>query len=466
MMTLYEAARLLGGRPTGVDVRFGGVSTDTRMLRPGELFVALRGERFDAHDFLAAAGASGAAAALVEREPSAAERTLPALIVPDTRLALGRLATHWRARHDVRLVAVTGSSGKTTVKEMLALVLREAGGSDGAAESAVLATRGNLNNDIGVPLMLLELTHAHRYAVIEMGMNHPGEIGYLSRLALPEVALINNAGRAHIEFLGSEEAIARAKGEIFEGLCEGGTAIINADERYAPLWRELAAGRRVIEFGLEHPAQVSAVCHDAEPGSEMELATRAGRVRVRLAAPGVHNVRNALAAAAAASALGIEPQVIAAGLARYRGVKGRLEVRQGLRGACVIDDTYNANPESVRAALAVLAARGGRRLFVFGDMGELGADAPRLHAEVGEAAKAADIERMFAIGVNAARAAEAFAGSARHYAGLDALLADVTAELAPGVTVLVKGSRFMRMERVVAALVQGAQDERPEGERS
>ncbi|MGZ8267991.1 MAG: UDP-N-acetylmuramoyl-tripeptide--D-alanyl-D-alanine ligase, partial [Burkholderiales bacterium] len=369
MMALSEAAKLLGGRAEGADAFFTGVSTDTRTLGGGQLFVALRGDKYDGHGFLGRAEAAGAAAAMVaEAAVSVEPHSLPLLRVANTRLALGQLAAHWRGRFALRLVALTGSSGKTTVKEMLASVLRQAAGGVQVADApdAVLATRGNLNNDIGVPLMLLELKPSHRYAVIEMGMNHAGEIRYLTRLAGPDVALVNNAGTAHIEYLGSQEAIARAKGEIFEGLEAAGTAVINADDAYAPLWREVAGYRRRIEFALDHPAEVTATYELRELDSAVVLKTPAGEARVVLQAPGLHNVRNALAAAAAAVALDVPLGAIAAGLERFASIKGRLQTKRGPQGATVIDDTYNANPESVRAAIAVLARAAGKKFLVLG----------------------------------------------------------------------------------------------------
>jgi UDP-N-acetylmuramoyl-tripeptide--D-alanyl-D-alanine ligase len=453
MMRVSEAAAALGGRASGGDPVFERVSTDTRALKPGDLFVALRGERFDGHQFLDQAKAAGAVAAMVDAAASASP--LPTLVVDDTRLALGRLAAHWRNRFSLPLVALTGSSGKTTVKEMLASILRQAAAKSrpGSTSENVLATRGNLNNDIGVPLMLLELTAEHRYAVIEMGMNHAGEIRYLTQLAGPDVALINNAGRAHIEFLGSEEAIARAKGEIFEGLKDDGVAVINADDRHADLWRTLAGARRKIEFSVDHAAHVTATFSRRSLETDLALSTPRGGANVALRAPGVHNVRNALAAAAAAIALDVPVETIAAGLAQYSGVKGRLQLKPGLNGSVLLDDTYNANPESVRAAIDVLAQASGRKLLVFGDMGELGQDAPRLHEELGQYAQKARIDRLATLGEHSARTAEAFGPEARHYAGVEDLVADIAGVLAPDVTVLVKGSRFMKMERVVEALL-------------
>jgi len=445
MMRLSEAARAIAAELRGEDRAFDSVSTDTRALSPSALFVALKGDRYDGHDFLELAAEKQAAGALVH-DKAQLPTSLPGLVVDDTRAALGRLAAYWRGKFETPLVALTGSNGKTTVKEMLASILRAA-----SSEDAVHATRGNLNNDIGVPLTLLELAPGHRFAVIEMGMSHAGEIRYLARLASPEVALVNNAGPAHIEFFASVEAIARAKGEIFEGLKPGGTAVINADDRHAGLWRELAGGRRVVEFGLSQPAAVTATYRLNWLESEIVVKTPLGQAAAVLKAPGVHNVRNAVAAAAAAVALQVPAPAIAQGLARFAGIKGRLQKKAGLNGATLIDDTYNANPESVRAAIAVLAQAPGDKLLVLGDMGELGPGAPELHAEVGRYAREQGIGRMLALGEASAHAARAFGSGARHFERIEDLLAEAGNALAPGVTALVKGSRFMRMERIVAA---------------
>jgi UDP-N-acetylmuramoyl-tripeptide--D-alanyl-D-alanine ligase len=445
MMRLSEAARAIAAELRGEDRAFESVSTDTRTLAPRALFVALKGERHDGHDFLGLAAEKHAAGALVQ-DAARLPTNLPGLVVNDTREALGRLAAYWRGKFEAPLVALTGSNGKTTVKEMLASILRAA-----STEAAVHATRGNLNNDIGVPLTLLELGPGHRYAVIEMGMNHAGEIRYLTRLASPDVALVNNAGPAHIEFFASVEAIARAKGEIFEGLKPGGTAVINADDRHAGLWRELAGARRVVEFGLSQPAAVSATYRLKWLESEIVVKTPLGEAAAVLRAPGVHNVRNAVAAAAAAVALQVPAPAIAKGLARYAGVKGRLQRKAGLNGATLIDDTYNANPDSVRAAIAVLAQAPGDKLLVLGDMGELGPGSSELHAEVGRFAREQGIGRMLALGEASAHAARAFGSGARHFDRIEDLLAEARTALAPGVTALVKGSRFMQMERVVTA---------------
>jgi UDP-N-acetylmuramoyl-tripeptide--D-alanyl-D-alanine ligase len=457
MMRLSEAARAISAELRGEDRLFESVSTDTRALAPRALFVALKGERYDGHDFLDLAAEKQAAGALVQKSGSRIQDSglsdrLPLLLVDDTRKALGGLAAHWRSRLSMPLVALTGSNGKTTVKEMLASILREACAAESSIldpESCVLATRGNLNNDIGVPLTLLELAPGHRYAVIEMGMNHAGEIRYLARLASPDVALVNNAGPAHIAFFASVEAIARAKGEIFEGLKPGGTAVINADDRHAGLWRELAGGRRVVEFGLAQPAAVTATYRLNWLESEIVVKTPLGQATAVLKAPGVHNVRNAVAAAAAAVALQVPAPAIAQGLTRYAGIKGRLQKKAGLKGATLIDDTYNANPESVRAAIAVLAQAPGDKLLVLGDMGELGPGASELHAAVGRYAREQGIDRMLALGEASAHATRAFGAGARHFERIEDLLAEAESALAPGVTVLVKGSRFMQMERVV-----------------
>ena len=449
MMSLQQAASAMAGELRGVNRELNGVSTDTRQLAAGELFFALKGERFDADRFIEQAFDAGAAAAVVGRDTQAG--ALPAgslILVDDTRVALGRLAAHWRSRFKLPLVGLTGSNGKTTVKDMIATVLRV----HCADPAQVLATDGNLNNDIGLPLTLLRLRERHRYAVIEMGMNHAGEIRYLTGLARPDVALVNNAGTAHIGLLGSREAIARAKGEIFEGLRAQGTAVINADDPHAPMWREAVTGKRRIDFGLEQPAAVTGSYELRELDSEIVLKTPSGEATARLNAPGVHNVRNALAASAAAFALDIPVTTIAAGLEHFSGIKGRLQRKPGIRGSVVLDDTYNANPESVRAAIAVLAQAAGPRILVFGDMGELGPDAPLMHSELGACAKEARIDRVLTLGEHAARAAETFGADGHHYSRIEDLLADLKNALAPNVTVLVKGSRFMKMERVVEAI--------------
>lgn len=458
MMRASQAARALGAPFSGSDVEFAAVSTDSRSIKRGDLFVALKGEHFDGHSFLAQAAAAGAAAALVMHGQDSgfgirdSAKQLPLIIVEDTLRALGQLGNYWRRQFDIPLVALTGSNGKTTVKEMLAAILREAAETESRVqnpESCVLATRGNLNNHIGVPLTLLELRRGHRYAVIEMGMNHAGEIDYITRLAEPDVALIINAGVAHIENLGSREAIARAKGEIYSGLRADGVAVINADDRYAPLWRELAAGKRQLEFGLEAHAPITASYRVRALDSEIVLKTPLGEARTVVPAPGLHNVQNALAASAAAAALEVPAATMASGLAHFGGIRGRLQRTRGLHGATLIDDTYNANPDSVRAAISVLAQAPGKKLLVLGDMGELGRDAIDMHAQVGEFAREAGVERMYTLGELSVHATRAFGAGARHFTRIEDLLAEIENALASDVTMLVKGSRFMRMERVI-----------------
>ncbi len=457
MMLLSQAAQVLDGRIIGGDVRFAAVSSDSRKLGRGDLFVALRGENFDGYEFVEKAAQAGAAAAMVNADsyqahPASTVTRVPLLVVPDTRLALGRLAAYWRRQFDIPLVAITGSNGKTTVKEMLACILREAAGNP----DAVLATRGNLNNDIGMPHTLLQLGAIHRYAVIEMGMNHPGEIDYLTRIAAPDVVLINNASGAHLQGLGSVKAVARAKGEIFAGLKPHGTAVINADEEFAPLWRELAGANQLLEFGLDKQADVHGVWQAQAAGLRLEVAAPQGKFTVNLQVPGIHNARNALAAAAAASALDVPLEKIIAGLERFSGVAGRLQPIAARFGGQLIDDTYNANPASMRAAISVLAQLGGKRVLVLGDMGELGADATALHAEIGREARLAGIDRLYALGPLSKSAAAEFGSGSHHFDRIEDLQQRLEQELNASTAVLVKGSRFMKMERVVKYLEAAA----------
>lgn len=455
MMDLQEAVQALNAGPSGARVTFMGVSSDSRAVSAGDLFVALVGDKFDGHQFVAEAARKGAVAAMINKDSGlrAEDSGIPLLAVKDTRSSLGRLSGYWRSKFDIPLVAVTGSNGKTTVKEMLAAILREHCASTQSSvldpQSCVLATTGNLNNDIGVPLMLLQLRSRHRYAVIEMGMNHVGEIAYLTGLARPDVAVISNAAPAHIEFFPSVEAIARAKGEIFQGLGPNGSAVINADDAFAPLWRDLAKGCRIVEFGLGPRINVTAQYRLDATGGQMRLHTPAGDTDVRLQVPGIHNVRNALAASACAIALGIANDAIAGGIGAFVGVKGRLQRKPCLHGASLVDDTYNANPESVRAALAVLAVADGKKLLVLGDMGELGERGVDLHEQIGDEARRAGVDVLFTLGELSAHAAKKFGPGGRHFERIEDLLAEVENLLAPDVTVLVKGSRFMQMERVV-----------------
>ncbi|HEX4928235.1 MAG TPA: UDP-N-acetylmuramoyl-tripeptide--D-alanyl-D-alanine ligase [Burkholderiales bacterium] len=445
MMTLAEAAEAVAGRTSGAPARFTGVSTDSRALKAGELFVALRGERFDGHDFLASAAERGAAAAMVDRAYGG-PFPLPVLIVADTRRALGDLARTWRRRFSPALVAITGSNGKTTVKEMLAAVLRLHAREEAADEAAVLATAGNLNNDIGVPLTVLRLRAEHRWGVIELGMNHRGEIGYLAGIVAPTVALVNNAQREHLEFMRSVDEVAAENASVYDALPAHGVAVVNADDARAQYLRRRAHPRQVVDFGLQAGA-VTGRYELKQLSSEIHIRTPQGEADATLAIPGLHNVRNALAAAACALAAGVPPARIGAGLSAFRPYIGRLQVKQGLAGVTVIDDTYNANPDSVRAAIDVLASCPRPTALVLGDMGEVGAQGPQFHNEVGDYARAKGIDALLALGEATTHAVAAFGTGARHFDGVDELVAAVEAK-----TVLVKGSRFMRRERVVAAL--------------
>ena len=441
MMSLAEAAAVLGASVRGGDARFRGVSTDSRTLRRGELFVALRGERFDGHGFLHNAAAAKAAAALIDSRYTG-DLPLPAAVVNDTRLALGALARHWRARFRPALVAVAGSNGKTTVKEMLASILRSHAG-----DEAVLATAGNLNNDIGVPLTLLRMRQGHRWCAIELGMNHKGEIAYLADIARPTVALVNNAQREHLEFMNSVEEVAAENAAAYGALPADGVAVVNADDPHAELFRSRAGARRVVDFGLDEPAQVTARHAIGPLSTELRLRTPQGEAHATLAIPGAHNVRNALAAAAAAHAAGIDLEGIVQGLAAFRPYTGRLQVKQARSGATLIDDTYNANPDSVRAAIDVLASCPGPRVLVLGDMGEVGAQGADFHREVGAYARAKGIGSLLALGEATRDAVQAFGAGGRHFESVEELVTQVS-----GSSILVKGSRFMKMERVVAAL--------------
>ena len=453
-MDLREAAVGSGGEARGENARFAAVSSDSRTIEDGALFVALRGERFDGHRYLAAARSHGAVAAMVDRraQMDGGASPLPLLVVDDTRLGLGRLAAYWRSKFKLPLIAVTGSNGKTTVKEMIASILAEHAGPGHA-----FATPGNLNNDIGLPLTLLHLRAAHTCAVVELGMNHPGETAYLAGIARPTVALVNNAQREHQEFMQSVEEVAHEHGAVFSALPADGVAVINADDAYAAYWRGLAAPRRMLEFGIERPAAVGGRFELRDFGSDIVLRAAEGEAPLRLQAAGVHNVRNALAAAAAAAAAGVRLAAIARGLAGFVPVQGRLQKLAGKGGAIVLDDSYNANPDSVIAAIDVLARAGGRKFLVLGDMGEVGARGAAFHAEIGRHARACQIDRLFLVGELSAHAAAAFGDGAEHYADIDALLAALAPALEAGVTSLIKGSRFMRMERVVHALTGGAQ---------
>ena len=442
---LSQVANAVQGRLIGADIAVEGVSTDTRAIAKGALFVALAGERFDAHDFLAQAVAGGAAALMVSDAGKVPEG-VSAVVVDDTRLALGRLAAAWRARFTLPVIAVTGSNGKTTTKEMIAAILKAAFG------AAVLSTRGNLNNDIGLPLTLLGLSAAHRAAVIEMGMNHPGEIAYLTRIGAPTVAMVTNAQRAHLEGMGDLDEVAREKGSIFDGLSADGIAVVNADDAYGAAWRGMAGGRTVRTFAIDGAADVVGSVRQHGLETELELHAPEGDATLKLSIPGRHNARNAVAAAAACLAAGVSLAAVGEGLAAFSGVKGRLQRRAGKQGAEILDDTYNANPDSVRAGIDVLASTVGRKLLVLGDMGEIGEASGQYHDEIGGYAKSQGVDRLFALGEASQLAVRNFGEGAKHFCNVEKLIAAVDKELGPDTTVLVKGSRFMKMERVADAL--------------
>jgi len=444
---LATLATTTGGELHGANVTFDAVTSDSRSLEAGALFVALRGERFDAHDFVAEAARRGAAGALVSRQVDA---PLPQVMVPDTLAGLTEFARAWRRDYPGVVVGITGSNGKTTVKEMTGAILGQLG--------PCLVTRGNLNNHIGVPLTLCRLDVAQRSAVIEMGANHPREIAHLASIAQPDVGMVINAGPAHLEGFGGIDGVARGKGEMFEALGPAGTAVINADDRFAAYWHGLArrAGR-VVTFGVRERADVTASAIRGELTADgfrttFELATPAGRRTIELALAGEHNVMNALAATAAAMAAGAGLDAVQGGLQSMRAVSGRLEMKPALGGARLIDDAYNANPGSLRVGLRALAQVPGERWFVLGEMAELGEEGPRLHAEMGALARECGVTRLLALGTGSLPAVEAFGVGATWHANADELIAALLADLREGVTIYVKGSRVNRLERVAGAL--------------
>ncbi len=457
MFTLAQALQWIPGATLAGDgaLAVARVHSDTRSLQPGDLFVALRGERFDANDFLAEAQARGAVAALAHRGK------LPVgfsgIEVDDSRLALGSLASGWRNQFKLPLIAVTGSNGKTTVTQMIASILKA------WQPEAMLATEGNLNNEIGLPLTLLRLNAGHRVAVIELGMNHPGEIAYLSRIAAANVALVNNAQREHQEFMATVEAVARENGAVLAALGSSGTAVFPAGEEFTPLWKELARARACLTFGAPSEG-ADIVLAGAEWHGEhwqVSVQTPAGALAYRLHIAGRHNVRNSQAALACALAAGVPLEAMARGLEAFEPVKGRsraLTLTLAGRPVTLVDDTYNANPDSARAAIDVLAELPGPRLLVLGDMGEVGDQGPQFHAEVGDHARARGIEQLFTLG------AESRAMRGRHFDDIESLNAAVLAQLPHAASVLVKGSRFMKMERVVQAITARAQQQEQEQE--
>ncbi|MET0027491.1 MAG: UDP-N-acetylmuramoyl-tripeptide--D-alanyl-D-alanine ligase [Candidatus Thiodiazotropha sp.] len=445
---LSELMRQLPARLVGQDTEFRSVSTDSRSLNAGDLYVALTGPRFDGHEFVAQAEQKGALAVLVSRE---VETRLPQLVCADTRLGLGRLAAVWRDQFEAPMVAITGSNGKTTVKELISEILAQRG--------PVLSTRGNLNNDIGMPLTLLgwqdELS-----AVIEMGANHPGEIGYLSQIARPDVALITNAGEAHLEGFGDLNGVAHAKGEILGGLKHDGVGVLNADDPYFPLWREMLGERRMVSFGVSEKALVQSDLDAAEMTwtprgfhNRMQVSIQDTRFDVEIALAGRHNLMNALAAIAAAWSLSCSVEQIQAGLSGVAAVKGRLQILIGAKGYRLIDDSYNANPNSVGAAIEVLRSAPGQRYLVLGDLAELGEEARELHGKIGRQARQAGLEHLYGLGSLSQAAVEGFGEGARGFSNIDDLINELRELPQPGDAVLVKGSRSAGMERVVQGLL-------------
>ena len=447
--TLRDAARVVGGELIGEDRPFGCVSTDSRTLKPGALFVALRGPNFDGAAFVQAAAAQGAIGALTERATPA---PLPQVVVPDALRALQELARAWRADFTLPVLAVAGSNGKTTAKEMTAAILSRMG--------LCMATHGNLNNHIGVPVTLMRLEASHHSAVIEMGANAIGDVAALMSVAQPTIGLITNAGAEHLEGFGNLDGVAKGEGETVSCLKPEGTAVINADDAYADYWRGVSGARRIVTFGVHRQADFAAknVFQGIERG---EFATRftlvcpLGERAVMLKAGGAHNVGNALAAAAAAAAAGASLEDIALGLADFRAVSGRLQLKAGTRGSWIIDDSYNANPSSVRAGLEVLRSLTGVTWLVLGDMAELGDVSHDSHAHIGSYARECGVKRLFAVGPLSSRAVETYGSGGEWFADTDSLTRRLQAELSPGVTVLIKGSRINRLERVVQAVTGG-----------
>jgi UDP-N-acetylmuramoyl-tripeptide--D-alanyl-D-alanine ligase len=442
MMRLSAIALWTRGRLLGTDMDITGVAIDTRKLQPGDLFVAVKGERVDGHDFLGEAMARGAVAALVTRK---VESTLPQVLVDDTMLALGDLASAVRAQSDVRVIGITGSNGKTTVKTLTASILSRHGRTH--------VNAGNYNNELGLPLTLLAMPQDTQFAVLEMGAGKPGDIAYLAAIARPDIGLVNTIAPAHLERMGSVEGVAETKGALYQALPVDGVAIINADDAFASFFAGLAGTRRQLRFGLDHKADIGADILDQRvDGSHFVLSTPQGDAEVQLPLAGRHNIANALAAAAIALALEVPLDTIVEGLEQVPGVAGRLQFERMADGWTLIDDSYNANPGSVGAAIDTLALADGERWLVLGDMAELGDNAAALHAGIGERAHQRGIDRLFAVGPLSAAAIKAFGEHGQHFADKAALTAALKQHLHGGVTCLIKGSRSSGMDQVVAAL--------------
>ena len=439
-MSLDNIAELLSVKYFGENITVKGISTDTRTIKVGELFIALKGPNFDGHDFVEAAIKKGAVACLVQDKVNAKNT----VITKDTHQALGLLANAWRKEFKKTVFAITGSNGKTTVKEMISSIVSQ--------EKSVMATIGNLNNDIGVPLTLYRLNADYDAAVIEMGANHSGEIDYLTNIALPDVAVITNIGAAHLEGFGSIENTAKAKSEIFNGLSKSGTAIINADDPFFEYFKDITSNYKVLSFGFKNKADITCLCETNTNGSHLTVTTPKGECELNLNLLGLHNVMNALAAIAASIAVDISLEQIVKGLESLKPVNGRLQMKKGLHNSRVIDDTYNANPTSLHAAISVLHSFSGKRFLALGDMGELGNDTDELHIEVGNYAKKSGVDSLYSFGKLAAKAAKEFGGNGFCYDKHEDMINALRDELSQDVTLLVKGSRSMHMENVVNAL--------------
>ncbi len=448
-MTLAQAAKILGSNqgPNFDSIYFHGISIDTRSLQPGNLFIAIKGAAMDGHDFIQEAQKKGAVAAIVSKS---SENSLMQLQVSDTTLALGQLSAAWRHQFNIPFVAVTGSNGKTTLKNMIAAIMTAACGGD---SHQVLATQGTLNNHWGLPLTLARLNTKHRYAVIEMGMNHFGEIEYLTKLTQPQVAVITNAAAAHLEGVDNLAGVARAKAEIFSGLATDGIAVLNRDDAFFTFWREAIADRHYISFGFHPDAHVHATLHETPQIQELTIHTPQGDLDVKLPLLGKHNALNALAATATAAAIGIKLDAIKLGLETLTAAKGRLELHTLSNGVKIIDDTYNANPFSLQAAVNTLANFSGKKILVLGDMRELGEEAKSLHHSAGEMIRQAGIDFLFTFGDLSQNTSQAFGEGAYHFNEQEKLITALKPFLYNQTTILVKGSRSMRMEKVVSELV-------------
>jgi len=443
MMALSQARKILNGVMSGKNVNFSSVSTDTRSLQEGELYIALQGDSFDGHDYIEQAKQAGAIAAIVHKDVLT---SLPVVKVENTRKALGELAAAWRQSFSGKVVAITGSNGKTTVKEMVSAIAEKQG--------EVLATRGNFNNDIGLPLTLLRMQQ-ESFAVIEMGANHPGEISNLTNITQPDVALINNAAQAHLEGFGSLKGVAQAKGEIYQGLSKDGVAIINKDDEFAAYWLELASGKMIIDFSMhDKTASVYGEWKQAETGGHLTVCISDEVLQINLHVHGLHNAMNALAAISVAEALGIKHTHITQALNEFTAVKGRLDFHRVSENLTVIDDTYNANPASLSVAIDVLNELPGERWLVLGDMGELGSDEREMHFEAGVKARVTGVTRLLAIGSASRHAVEAFGKNAKNFKNKNELVSFIKQHQSDELGILVKGSRFMHMEQIVESLIK------------